>query len=125
VTINPLMTRERVVIPPRMAPTKAQKTEAWNRANGLCELCGKPVPPEGSGVEYDHREMREITGDDSVSNLRPVHPACHGVKTAKHDAPLMAKVRGQEKLTKAKVRKAGGFTAWRKFDGTIVRRERS
>ena len=122
-TLNPLCTRERVVITPRIAPTKAQKTEAWNRVNGLCELCGKPVPSEGAGVQYDHEDMRAITGDDSASNLRPVHPACHGRKTSEHDAPLIAKVRRQEKLTKAKVQKAGGFRAWRKFDGTIVRRD--
>lgn len=123
-TLNPLMTRERVVIPPRKAPTEAEKVAAWNRANGLCELCGKPVPPKGPDVQYDHRDMREITGDDSVSNLRPVHVPCHARKTGEHDAPLIAKVRRQEKLTRAKVRKAGGFTAWRKFNGEIVRRER-
>lgn len=101
-TVNPLMTRERVVIPPRKPPTKAEKIKAWNDANGICELCGKPVPPAGEGVEYDHREMRGITGDDSADNLRPVHPACHGEKTAKHDAPRMAKTKRQEKLTQAK-----------------------
>jgi 5-methylcytosine-specific restriction protein A len=121
-TLNPLMTRERVVIPPRKAPTKAEKTAAWNAANGLCELCLKPVPPEGPDVEYDHRDMREITGDDSVSNLRPLHKRCHAEKTAKHDAPLMAKVRGQERLTKARKRSSRGFRSWRKFSGEIVQR---
>lgn len=104
-TINPLMTRERVVIPPRKPPTRAEKVAAWNRVNGICELCGKPVALEGLGVEYDHEGMREITGDDSVANLRPVHERCHTAKTSEHDAPLIAKVRRQEKLTRPKVKK--------------------
>jgi len=128
VTINPLCTRERVVIPPRPAPTKTQKARAWTAANGICELCGKPVPPEGPDVEYDHREAREITGDDSDGNLRPTHKACHAQKTAGHDAPLIAKVRRQEKLTKARVKKAGGFrqhpTLYRGLDGQVKERRR-
>jgi 5-methylcytosine-specific restriction endonuclease McrA len=124
VTINPLCTRPRVVIPPRKAPTKAEKVAAWNAVNGLCELCGKPVALEGLDVEYDHRDMREITGDDTVDNLRPTHVQCHRDKTSEHDAPLIAKVRRQEALTRPKVKKAGGFHGWRRFNGDIVRAER-
>ena len=124
-THNPLMSRERVIVPPRKPPTKAAKVAAWNAANGLCALCGKPVALEGLGVEYDHELMRSVSADDSVENLRPTHSRCHAEKTAKHDAPLMAKVRGQEKLTRAKVEKRGGFRSWRKFDGTIVRKGQS
>ncbi len=108
-THNPLMSRERVVIPPRKAPTKAEKVAAWNAANGICELCGKPVALDGPGVEYDHESMREISGDDSVENLRPTHPRCHLEKTSKHDAPKLAKVHGQEGLTRARREKRGGF----------------
>jgi hypothetical protein len=107
VTINPLCTRDRVVIPDRPQPTKAQKTRVWNRENGLCYLCLKPVPPEGEGVRYDHREMREITGDDTDANLFPTHTACHTRKTSEHDAPRIAKVRRQEAMTKAKVKRKG------------------
>jgi hypothetical protein len=121
-TLNPLATRPRVEIPPRAALTKAQKTAIWNRENGLCVLCGKPVPPEGPDVQFDHATPREINGDDSPEGIFAVHVACHQAKTSGHDAPLIAKVRRQEKLTKAKVRKAGGIRAWRKFNGEIVRR---
>lgn len=121
-TINPLCTRERVVIPDRPQPTKAQKVRVWNRENGICYLCGKPVAQEGPTVRYDHREMREVSGDDTDANLYATHERCHAVKTAEHDAPRIAKVRRQEKLTRPKVRKPGGFSTWRKFDGTIVRR---
>lgn len=119
-TLNPLRSRPPVVIPPRKAPSRAEKVAAWNAVNGICQLCGKPVPLEGEGVQYDHEQMREISGDDSVANLRPTHTRCHIEKTATEDAPLMAKVRRQEALTRPKVRKAGGFRGWRKMDGTIV-----
>lgn len=125
-TINPLMTRERVVVPDRKAPTRKQKIEAWNRVNGLCELCGKPVALEGVGVQYDHEDMREISGDDSVSNLRPLHELCHRRKTSDHDAPRMGKVRRQEAMTRSKPKKAFGLshpTLKRKMDGTVVPRE--
>jgi 5-methylcytosine-specific restriction endonuclease McrA len=123
VTHNPLMSRERVVIPDRPTLTKAQKIAVWNRENGLCVLCGKPVPPTGPDVRYDHEDMRAISGNDRPSNIFATHERCHADKTAKHDAPRMAKTRGMEKLTKAKVRKAGGFRGWRLFNGTPVRRE--
>lgn len=124
-TINPLCTRERVVIPDRKAPTKAEKVAAWNRVNGVCERCGKPVALEGTGVEYDHEDMREITGDDSVANLRPLHKVCHRQKTSSHDIPLIAKVRRQEAMTRPKVKKAFGLshpTLKRKMDGSVVPR---
>lgn len=124
-TINPLMTRERVVIPPRKEPTKAEKVAAWNRVNGICELCGKPVALAGAGVEYDHDSMRAITGDDSVENLRPTHPKCHQDKTSGHDIPLIAKVRRQEAMTRPKVKKPFGLshpTLKRKMDGSVVPR---
>lgn len=105
-TLNPLMTRERVVIPPRKAPTKAERVAAWNREGGLCYLCGKPVAIDGLGVEWDHKDGRAVSGDDSAENLAPVHPQpCHKVKSATVDTPRAAKAKRQEKLTKAKVKK--------------------
>lgn len=122
-TINPLCTRERVIVPPRKAPTKAEKVAAWNRVNGICEQCGKPVALDGGNVQYDHEDMREITGDDSVSNLRPLHVVCHRDKTAKKDAPRVAKMRRQEAMTRPKVKKRSGLshpTLKRKMDGSVV-----
>lgn len=102
-THNPLMSRERVVIPPRPKPTKAEKTAAWNRENGVCWWCGKPVPHDGPGVEYDHKIMRAMSADDSVANLFPMHARpCHLEKTGDLDAPWLAGTKRQEKLTRAK-----------------------
>ena len=68
-TINPLRSRPAVEIGDRPKPTTAQKTAAWNRENGICPRCLKPVPQEGLGVQYDHDVPREISADDSLGNL--------------------------------------------------------
>jgi hypothetical protein len=119
------MTRERVVVPPRKAPTKAQKTEAWNAAGGLCWWCGKPVAPDGPDVEWDHDIPRGISADDTTENLAPLHVRCHEAKTngKAGDIATVAKAKRQEKLTKARVRSRRGFAGWRKFNGEIVRRK--
>ncbi len=123
-THNPLMSRPRVIVPDRPTFSKPFKTACWNRVGGICYLCGKPVAPEGEGVRYDHRDMREVSADDSPENIFPTHTRCHAVKTEGPDAKRLSKTRGMEKLTKAKVRKPGGFRGWRKMDGTIVYRDR-
>lgn len=124
-TINPLRSRERVEILDRPKPTKAQKVAAYNAANGLCWWCGKPVAPDGLDVRWDHDSPRGISGDDSAENLRPLHVKCHDAKThgPEGDIAAVAHVKRQEKLTAPKVRKRSGFRAWRRFDGTIVRRD--
>lgn len=122
-TINPLRTRPAVEIGERTAPTKAQKTAAWNRVNGLCWWCGKPVAAGGLGVDWDHDMPRGLTGDDSADNLAPLHSRCHDQKTFGKDGDIatVAHAKRQEKLTRPKERKRSGFQSWRKFDGTIVR----
>lgn len=106
-TMNPLRSREPVEIGERPRPTKAQKTAAWNRENGLCRWCGKPVARDGIGVEWDHWIARSISGDDSADNLVPLHVGCHGAKTyGPHgDIAKAAKTKRQQKLTEPKVRK--------------------
>ena len=64
-----LMDGAGVEIPDRPAPTKAQKTAAWNRENGLCWKCGKPIARDGLDVEWDHTTPRGLSGDDSADNL--------------------------------------------------------
>lgn len=123
-TINPLMTRPPVEIGPRRVLTKQEKAKVWSRENGLCVLCLKPVPPSGAGVEFDHRDGHAVSGNEDLANFFAVHTRCHADKTAKVDTPRAAKAKRQEKLTRAKVHKPGGFTAWRKFNGEIVRRDR-
>lgn len=110
-TINPLRTREPVEIGERPKPTKAQKTAAWNRENGLCVLCGKPVPPAGPDVEWDHRIPRALSGDDTTANLFAVHVRCHAKKTGGRagDIAQSAKAKRQSKLGEARVKSSRGF----------------
>ncbi|MDO9334966.1 MAG: hypothetical protein Q7T61_01065 [Caulobacter sp.] len=123
--INPLMTRERVEIGPRRVLSKADKATVWSRENGLCNLCGKPVPPAGAGVEFDHQDGHAVSGNEDLANFYAVHPKCHAVKTATVDTPRAAKAKRQEKLTRAKVQKPGGFRGWRKMNGEIVWKDRA
>lgn len=124
-TMNPLRSREPVEIAERPALTKAQKTAAYNLANGICWWCGKPVARDGLDVRWDHRDPRAITGDDTVENLAPLHVRCHDEKTngPTGDIARVAHVKRQSKLTEPKVRKRGGFRGWRKFNGDLVRRD--
>lgn len=122
-SLNPLRLREPVIVPDRPPLTKAQKTAIWNRENGLCWYCLKPVAPEGSGVIYDHKTPRELNGSDALEGIFPIHTEpCNRAKTYGEDIPRIAKAKRQERLTRAKVKKPGGFRGWRRFDGTVVRR---
>lgn len=109
--LNPLRSRPPVEIGPRRAPTKAEKTAAWNRVNGLCWWCGKPVAPDGRDVEWDHERPRGLTGDDSADNLAPLHVRCHAKKTNGSDGDIarVAKAKRQAKLTAPKVKTGRGF----------------
>lgn len=103
-THNPLMSRERVVVPPRPQPSKQMKARVWSRENGICWWCGKPVAHDGPSVEYDHKVMRAMSADDSEANLYPMHAKpCHAEKTGDFDRPSLTKTLHQEKLTKPKV----------------------
>lgn len=110
-TLNPLRSREPVVVPERRAPTKAEKVAAYNAANGLCTWCGKPVAAGGLDVRWDHDSPRGISADDSAANLRPLHVRCHDEKTngADGDIAKVAHVKRQERLTRPKERKRSGF----------------
>jgi 5-methylcytosine-specific restriction endonuclease McrA len=114
-----------VVIPDRPQPTKAQKTEAWTAANGICWWCGKPVARDGLDVRWDHYHARGLTGDDSTGNLAPLHVKCHDAKTFGKDGDIatVAHAKRQSKLTEPRVRKRSGFrqhpTLKRGVDGVV------
>lgn len=120
-THNPLRSCEQFTLPPRRPPTKAEKVASWNRENGVCYLCGKPVAMEGPQVEWEHRLARAISANDQVENIYPVHPRCHVPKTAE-DAGLIAKAKRQEKLTRPREKKRSSLShprLVRGFDGIV------
>lgn len=125
-TINPLRTREPVEITARPTLGKSQKVAIWNRENGICWWCGKPVAALGLGVEYDHKSARELSGNDDPSNLYPMHKQrCHERKTLDEDRPQITKAHRQEKLTRPREQKRSGFRGHRKFNGEIVWKDRA
>lgn len=126
-TINPLRSRVLIDVPERPTITKAQKIAIWNRENGLCWFCLKPVPPLGPDVIYDHKTPRALNGSDDPAGIFPIHSSpCNERKThgKTGDIARVAKAKRQAKLTAPKVRKPGGFRGWRKMNGEIVWRNR-
>lgn len=102
-TIDPLCSRERIVIGDRPHISDAMKRRVWDRDGGVCYLCGEPVPIDGPSVEWEHRLPRGLLGEmaDREENLSPAHKACHAIKT-KADIARIAHAKRQEKLTRPK-----------------------
>ena len=72
--------------------SRRTKLQAWDRSGGRCECgCGKKLA--AGEVEYDHRISCEMGGDNSLDNCVVLWTACHARKTAKEDAPAIAKSR--------------------------------
>lgn len=108
-----------------------------------------PEPLRSSGdaraiiayVQYDHGTPHALTADDRPQNLAPMGRADHAVKTTQTDVPEMAKTKRitakqqafRDRMTaktevSADVRKnpdktkikSRGFAGSRKFDGSVV-----
>lgn len=101
---------------------RSVKARVWARCAGICQLSGKKLMV-GDEVDFDHIVPLADGGDHKESNLQIVWRPAHRKKTADEAGPR-AKV---ERLRAAHLGlgkpKPKGFRAWRKFDGTIVRRE--
>ena len=73
--------------------SKKTKAQAYERSGGNCETCG--VKLQIGKFHYDHEIPDAIGGENVVSNCKVVCMACHGVKTATKDMPLIAKMKRQ------------------------------
>lgn len=58
-----------------MAVTPAQRRRVWERDQGICHLCGDPVPFEA--MEADHLIRPVDGGTNEDSNLRAAHRYCN------------------------------------------------
>lgn len=110
----------------RMSTTR--RARIFQAANGVCHICGEQIDGTRERWDADHVIPLEISGDDSDENLRPAHERCHRAKTAKVDAPAIAKCRrvaakhsGAHK-TKSTFPGSRGSKWKRKIDGTVVPR---
>lgn len=90
-----------------------------NRFHQCCANCGFLIVSRD--WECDHIKALVLGGEHRESNLQPLHLRCHSIKTAND---LLAKVITARKRKAHFLRKPRSITAWRKFDGTVVRRPR-
>lgn len=95
------------------------KTLASIRANGKCEGCTAPLS-EGQ-YHYDHDIPDALGGDNSLTNCRVLCKNCHGAKTTRQDVPRIAKARRNYRKARG-IKTTSKFRAWRRFDGTVVKR---
>ncbi|MEX5513587.1 HNH endonuclease [Pseudophaeobacter sp. 1A09344] len=111
----------------RMSTTRRAKI--FKAANGICHICGCKIDGTKEAWDADHVIPLEISGDDSDENLRPAHRKCHQRKTAKEDAPTIAKCKRVEAKHSGAHRSKSTLpgsrdSKWkRKINGTVERRE--
>lgn len=67
------------------------KRDAFLRAAGKCEGCEAKL--SAGKFHYDHDIADGLGGEPELWNCKVLCHACHGEKTAKHDVPLIAKVK--------------------------------
>lgn len=122
-----MLAREPVQPEPRRAMTSARKARIHASRNGVCWLCGKPVPVSGPDVRFDHKLPLELGGSDDDANIWPIHrEPCDRLKT-QADAKRIAKMRRQARMQEPKAPsrlRSRGFnkSITRRFDGTVVPR---
>lgn len=58
---------------PRQYPNAQQKSEVWQRDNGICQICGAP----DENMQYDHKIPLERHGKTMVENLQLLCRACN------------------------------------------------
>jgi 5-methylcytosine-specific restriction endonuclease McrA len=84
------------------------KAQAALRAQGKCERCGTRL--RTGYIEYDHEIPDYMGGAATLENCVCVCRSCHAHKTAKVDAPRIAK-------TRRNFRKAHGIKKKSRFPG--------
>lgn len=98
----------------------------------LCQVCGDVE--RIADMDLDHHLALIDTGEHAASNLRPLCHSCHSMKSANEHrnnskAKRLAAAQQTHSAIVAKVAKKepsrikpAGFKAWRKFNGSIVRK---
>lgn len=106
-------------IPPRV------RLRVFERHGGVCHISGRKIRA-GEPWDVEHvtalADWPEDEGHGNrETNLRPALRDKHRQKTAAENTSR-AGVR-RKKAKSLGIKGGGGFRAWRKFDGTIVRRD--
>lgn len=101
------------------------KLAAFQRANGVCEMCGAQLKP--GRIEYDHRVPCALGGEATLKNCECICRECHSEKTHGQDRPAIYKAQRLEKKD-AGIRKRSRWPAGKdapfkqKIGGGIVPR---
>lgn len=104
-------------IPPRV------KLRVWERCGGKCALTGRKLSV-GDAYDFDHIIALANGGQHREANLQVVSRDAHKAKS-REDVARRAKADRIRKRHLGLQEKSRGFRAWRKFDGTIVWKDRT
>ena len=112
----------------RRSLSTRQRLAAFLAAHGRCQRCTLHITP-GKRWEVDHITPVALGGTDDPANLQVLCAPCHGIKTAKRDAPQLAKakriqVRHLGAWRPAAPMRGSRASPWkRRLDGTVVKRQ--
>ena len=107
---------------PRREFKRSVKAAAFLRADGKCEGCGARLTV--GKFHYDHDNPDGLTGEPTLENCRVLCVVCHKDKTKDDVARIAEAKRREAKHLGFKTSKGRGFPGWRKFDGTVIWRDR-
>ena len=96
----------------------AIKLAIFERAAGHCEKCTAPLSP--GKFRYDHRIPDWMGGEPTLANGWLLCTACDATKTPKDQRDI-----GKSRRIRARhagIKPDPTIRAWRKFDGSIVRK---
>lgn len=99
--------------------SKLVKRDAFARADGKCEGEGCDAKLTQGKFHYDHDIADGLGGEPELWNCKVLCTACHSVKTAKHDIPLIAKVKRIQDREKGIRKPSRGFYDKSKFKAKI------
>lgn len=97
------------------------KARVFNRWCGRCHISGRKI---GAGElwEVEHVKPLSMGGEHRETNMAPALVIEHRKKTAAEAGPRAKADRQRLKHLGLAKPKSKGITAWRRFDGTLVRK---
>lgn len=107
---------------PDSVPPPHVRLRVFERCGGVCHISKRRIRG-GEPWDLEHIQPLRDHGENRESNLAPALRDKHREKTAAENVERAASNRKKAKHLGIKGR-GQGFNAWRKFDGTVVYRDR-
>jgi 5-methylcytosine-specific restriction endonuclease McrA len=105
----------------RASLSRTKRRKIYDAAGGICVICDLRIQV-GQAWHVDHELPLCLGGADDESNMRPVHDACHKVKTAE-DIGRKAKA-DRQRNKHLGIKNQRTILAGRGFDGKPRRYEK-